>query len=38
MQALLSLAFLLPLPFFRPAERTDQAAWGNCSPPSANAG
>ena len=28
MQALLTFAFLLPLPFFRPAERTDQAAWG----------
>ena len=27
MQALLALAFVLPLPFFRPAERTDQAAW-----------
>jgi len=27
MKALLSLAFLLPLPFFRPTERTDQAAW-----------
>ena len=27
MNALLSLAFLLPLPFFRPTERTDQEAW-----------
>ncbi|MFM7087256.1 MAG: hypothetical protein ACKOXO_09755 [Cyanobium sp.] len=27
MHGLLSLAFLLPLPFFRPAERTDPAAW-----------
>lgn len=27
MHALLSLAFLLPLPLFRPVERTDQAAW-----------
>lgn len=27
MQALLALAFVLPLPFFRPAERTDQTAW-----------
>ncbi|MEY3929375.1 MAG: hypothetical protein RLZZ516_1085 [Cyanobacteriota bacterium] len=27
MQPLFVLAFVLPLPFFRPAERTDQAAW-----------
>ena len=27
MHTLLTLAFLLPLPFFRPAERTDTAAW-----------
>jgi hypothetical protein len=27
MQALLALAFVLRLPFFRPSERTDQAAW-----------
>jgi hypothetical protein len=26
MQALLALAFVLPLPIIRPAERTDQAA------------
>ena len=27
MQPLFALAFVLPLPFFRPVERTDQAAW-----------
>ena len=27
MQPLFVLAFVLPLPLFRPAERTDQAAW-----------
>jgi len=27
MHTLLTLAFVLPLPFFRPAERTDAAAW-----------
>ena len=27
MTTLLSLAFVLPLPFFRPTPRTDQAAW-----------
>jgi len=27
MHTLLTLAFLLPLPFFRPVERTDSAAW-----------
>ncbi|MFM7312343.1 MAG: hypothetical protein ACKO0M_04115 [Cyanobium sp.] len=28
MHNLLTLAFLIPLPFVRPVERTDQAAWG----------
>jgi len=28
MSTLLTLAFILPLPFFRPTPRTDPAAWG----------